>query len=183
MTLTQVSTWFANARRRLKKENRMTWDRSGDDSGDVNVDDDGEKWIYLPNLLINPTQGQPGPSRLSSPGSENMLQQQRTPVNNNDETSPSKSAELITSANSRTATPRHHTTLAELPTTLPNTQLLMSLQQQTRLAPYLAQIRATQEQTLRALLNQDGGRVVQAQTAGQIWKLADMANQTTNESD
>ena len=43
MTLTQVSTWFANARRRLKKENRMTWDRSGDDSGDVNVDDDGEK--------------------------------------------------------------------------------------------------------------------------------------------
>ncbi|VDD75202.1 unnamed protein product [Mesocestoides corti] len=25
MTLTQVSTWFANARRRLKKENRMTW--------------------------------------------------------------------------------------------------------------------------------------------------------------
>ena len=25
MTLTQVSTWFANARRRLKKENKMTW--------------------------------------------------------------------------------------------------------------------------------------------------------------
>ncbi|CAK6436595.1 unnamed protein product [Pipistrellus nathusii] len=25
MTLTQVSTWFANARRRLKKENQMTW--------------------------------------------------------------------------------------------------------------------------------------------------------------
>uniref|UniRef100_A0A672QT79 Iroquois-class homeodomain protein irx-3-like n=2 Tax=Sinocyclocheilus grahami TaxID=75366 RepID=A0A672QT79_SINGR len=27
MTLTQVSTWFANARRRLKKENKMTWAR------------------------------------------------------------------------------------------------------------------------------------------------------------
>ncbi|KAG8297857.1 hypothetical protein J6590_027016 [Homalodisca vitripennis] len=26
MTLTQVSTWFANARRRLKKENKMTWE-------------------------------------------------------------------------------------------------------------------------------------------------------------
>lgn len=39
MTLTQVSTWFANARRRLKKENKMTWsprNRCGEkkDSGD-----------------------------------------------------------------------------------------------------------------------------------------------------
>uniref|UniRef100_A0A8C4R8E1 Homeobox domain-containing protein n=1 Tax=Eptatretus burgeri TaxID=7764 RepID=A0A8C4R8E1_EPTBU len=35
MTLTQVSTWFANARRRLKKENKMTWSprsRPGEDS-------------------------------------------------------------------------------------------------------------------------------------------------------
>lgn len=39
MTLTQVSTWFANARRRLKKENKMTWsprNRCGDnDDGDA----------------------------------------------------------------------------------------------------------------------------------------------------
>lgn len=34
MTLTQVSTWFANARRRLKKENKMTW-------GARNKEDDG----------------------------------------------------------------------------------------------------------------------------------------------
>ncbi|CAG5116363.1 unnamed protein product [Candidula unifasciata] len=45
MTLTQVSTWFANARRRLKKENKMTWsprNRSEDGSDDVdnNEDDD-----------------------------------------------------------------------------------------------------------------------------------------------
>ncbi|XP_032826956.2 uncharacterized protein LOC116952053 isoform X2 [Petromyzon marinus] len=36
MTLTQVSTWFANARRRLKKENKMTWSprsRPGEESG------------------------------------------------------------------------------------------------------------------------------------------------------
>ncbi|XP_070536612.1 Iroquois homeobox protein 6a-like isoform X2 [Ptychodera flava] len=47
MTLTQVSTWFANARRRLKKENKMTWsprNRCGDDrkydSDDGDNDDD-----------------------------------------------------------------------------------------------------------------------------------------------
>ncbi|XP_069709139.1 iroquois-class homeodomain protein IRX-2 [Phaenicophaeus curvirostris] len=40
MTLTQVSTWFANARRRLKKENKMTWaprnksEDEDDDEGD-----------------------------------------------------------------------------------------------------------------------------------------------------
>ena len=43
MTLTQVSTWFANARRRLKKENKMTWsprNRCGDDDDDKCEDDD-----------------------------------------------------------------------------------------------------------------------------------------------
>ena len=47
MTLTQVSTWFANARRRLKKENKMTWEpknRNDDDDDDddcsVHSDDD-----------------------------------------------------------------------------------------------------------------------------------------------
>uniref|UniRef100_A0A0N5A4Z8 Homeobox domain-containing protein n=1 Tax=Parastrongyloides trichosuri TaxID=131310 RepID=A0A0N5A4Z8_PARTI len=37
MSLTQVSTWFANARRRLKKENKMTWsprNRTGEDDDD-----------------------------------------------------------------------------------------------------------------------------------------------------
>ncbi|XP_047435845.1 iroquois-class homeodomain protein IRX-6a isoform X2 [Mugil cephalus] len=37
MTLTQVSTWFANARRRLKKENKMTWspkNKANDDRKD-----------------------------------------------------------------------------------------------------------------------------------------------------
>ena len=56
MTLTQVSTWFANARRRLKKENKMTWlpkKKTGDkkdknsnsclsdsNGGDIGNDDD-----------------------------------------------------------------------------------------------------------------------------------------------
>ena len=46
MTLTQVSTWFANARRRLKKENKMTWsprNRCGDDEDDEGKnDEDGD---------------------------------------------------------------------------------------------------------------------------------------------
>ena len=41
MTLTQVSTWVANARRRLKKENKMTWtprNRSEDEEEEENID-------------------------------------------------------------------------------------------------------------------------------------------------
>ncbi|KAI8791106.1 iroquois-class homeodomain protein IRX-3, partial [Biomphalaria glabrata] len=40
-----VSTWFANARRRLKKENKMTWsprNRSEDGSDDVDNNDDDD---------------------------------------------------------------------------------------------------------------------------------------------
>ncbi|KAG5451653.1 hypothetical protein CSKR_109134 [Clonorchis sinensis] len=42
MTLTQVSTWFANARRRLKKENKMTWTpkHRGEETNDDDVDAD-----------------------------------------------------------------------------------------------------------------------------------------------
>ncbi|KAA0702895.1 Iroquois-class homeodomain protein irx-4-A [Triplophysa tibetana] len=40
MTLTQVSTWFANARRRLKKENKMTWPPRNKGSDDKKYDDD-----------------------------------------------------------------------------------------------------------------------------------------------
>lgn len=46
MTLTQVSTWFANARRRLKKENKMTWEpknKTDDDDDAILSDDDDQK--------------------------------------------------------------------------------------------------------------------------------------------
>ncbi|XP_026156371.1 iroquois-class homeodomain protein IRX-4b [Mastacembelus armatus] len=47
MTLTQVSTWFANARRRLKKENKVTWSprvcKSSDDRGHDDESDEAEK--------------------------------------------------------------------------------------------------------------------------------------------
>ncbi|OXB64271.1 hypothetical protein ASZ78_002986 [Callipepla squamata] len=45
MTLTQVSTWFANARRRLKKENKMTWspkNKAGEERKDDGTRHDGE---------------------------------------------------------------------------------------------------------------------------------------------
>ncbi|KAM9383985.1 iroquois-class homeodomain protein IRX-4b [Pholidichthys leucotaenia] len=44
MTLTQVSTWFANARRRLKKENKVTWSpRACKSSDDRGCEDDGDE--------------------------------------------------------------------------------------------------------------------------------------------
>ncbi|XP_007442543.1 iroquois-class homeodomain protein IRX-4 isoform X3 [Python bivittatus] len=45
MTLTQVSTWFANARRRLKKENKMTWpprNKCTDEKRPYEEDEEGE---------------------------------------------------------------------------------------------------------------------------------------------
>uniref|UniRef100_A0A673B5V8 Iroquois homeobox 6a n=1 Tax=Sphaeramia orbicularis TaxID=375764 RepID=A0A673B5V8_9TELE len=57
MTLTQVSTWFANARRRLKKENKMTWspkNKAGDDrKDDLNKNSSDckeEKELHLSDL-------------------------------------------------------------------------------------------------------------------------------------
>ncbi|KAK2830117.1 hypothetical protein Q5P01_018048 [Channa striata] len=49
MTLTQVSTWFANARRRLKKENKVTWSpracKSSDDQGRDDEREEVEKQL------------------------------------------------------------------------------------------------------------------------------------------
>ncbi|XP_072403485.1 Iroquois homeobox protein 6a isoform X1 [Chiloscyllium punctatum] len=47
MTLTQVSTWFANARRRLKKENKMTWsprNKGGDEKKEDSEKKDGDQY-------------------------------------------------------------------------------------------------------------------------------------------
>lgn len=42
MTLTQVSTWFANARRRLKKESKSGWNGKDRDLDDSDFETDGE---------------------------------------------------------------------------------------------------------------------------------------------
>ncbi|XP_029010403.1 iroquois-class homeodomain protein IRX-5b isoform X2 [Betta splendens] len=56
MTLTQVSTWFANARRRLKKENKMTWtprnrseDEEEEDNNDLERNDEDEELMKTNN--------------------------------------------------------------------------------------------------------------------------------------
>lgn len=42
MSLTQVSTWFANARRRLKKENRVSWASKGKSDEEDDEEQEGE---------------------------------------------------------------------------------------------------------------------------------------------
>ncbi|XP_076022309.1 iroquois homeobox 7 [Genypterus blacodes] len=42
MSLTQVSTWFANARRRLKKENRVSWACKGKSDEEEDEEQEGE---------------------------------------------------------------------------------------------------------------------------------------------
>ncbi|KAH8315626.1 hypothetical protein KR059_006566 [Drosophila kikkawai] len=64
MTLTQVSTWFANARRRLKKENKMTWEpknKTEDDDDGLMSDDEKEK---------DPSDGGKLASEAFDPGSQ-----------------------------------------------------------------------------------------------------------------
>jgi hypothetical protein len=61
MTLTQVSTWFANARRRLKKENKMTWEpRNRVEDEDNNNDDDDHKSTDGKDLLGSAVTEPPG---------------------------------------------------------------------------------------------------------------------------
>ncbi|CAL8355312.1 unnamed protein product [Lota lota] len=74
MTLTQVSTWFANARRRLKKENKMTWTprtRSEDEEEDDNIDlernDEDEEPIKLTTDEIESNIDAAGPNPASTP--------------------------------------------------------------------------------------------------------------------
>lgn len=58
MTLTQVSTWFANARRRLKKENKMTWEpRNRVEDEDNNNEDDDQKSTDGKDLLDSKDSG------------------------------------------------------------------------------------------------------------------------------
>ncbi|CAL8397238.1 unnamed protein product [Gadus morhua 'NCC'] len=79
MTLTQVSTWFANARRRLKKENKVTWSpracKSSEDRGADEDSDAGEGQIKSEQEACDPSLGdlQSDPEdfdRLESDGSE-----------------------------------------------------------------------------------------------------------------
>ena len=52
MSLTQVSTWFANARRRLKKENKWSPDGSCDDSENVSDSGISEENQAAPDMRV-----------------------------------------------------------------------------------------------------------------------------------
>jgi hypothetical protein len=92
MTLTQVSCWFANARRRLKKENKMTWEpKNGLHHEDVDVSDeeDGDnsftKEDVKPNALGSDVEDQrrswvAEPSEISSPGSTSPPDKEGIPL-------------------------------------------------------------------------------------------------------
>merc|ERR1719384_2686653 len=92
MTLTQVSCWFANARRRLKKENKMTWEpKNGlhDEDVDVSDEEDGDnsftKEDVKPNALGSDVEDQrrswvAEPSEISSPGSTSPPDKEGIPL-------------------------------------------------------------------------------------------------------
>ncbi|XP_053937820.1 iroquois-class homeodomain protein IRX-1-like [Cuculus canorus] len=71
MSLTQVSTWFANARRRLKKENKAGWAPRGASDGE---DSEGEG--VPPAAAPDPSAGQDGceGSAQGGPGQGSLLQ-------------------------------------------------------------------------------------------------------------
>ncbi|TSK28247.1 Iroquois-class homeodomain protein irx-4-A [Bagarius yarrelli] len=59
MTLTQVSTWFANARRRLKKENKMTWSPRNKTSDERGCEEETENMERELNKCERKFQGNP----------------------------------------------------------------------------------------------------------------------------
>ncbi|XP_061217256.1 iroquois-class homeodomain protein IRX-2-like [Neopsephotus bourkii] len=64
MSLTQVSTWFANARRRLKKENKGSWAPRGASDGD---DSESEGGPGAPPGPGPAQEGGPGPGQGNEP--------------------------------------------------------------------------------------------------------------------
>uniref|UniRef100_A0A2C9JUY3 Homeobox domain-containing protein n=1 Tax=Biomphalaria glabrata TaxID=6526 RepID=A0A2C9JUY3_BIOGL len=88
LTFVQVSTWFANARRRLKKENKMTWsprNRSEDGSDDVDNNDDDDdcgdsrrRDVISPAHELDITSSKPS-SPLLSPDSDHPMENNNRP--------------------------------------------------------------------------------------------------------
>lgn len=57
MSLTQVSTWFANARRRLKKENRVSWASKSKSDDEEDDGEEGESDVDEKSLLDEGAKG------------------------------------------------------------------------------------------------------------------------------
>ena len=111
MTLTQVSTWFANARRRLKKENKWSPDGScddGSDAGDSNSlpDSAAQSTSRLPSTQPSTLPDESGYSSSDrDAGSPHPVQSKSTESpSSKPETSPS-SAQVVTIPARPTAVP------------------------------------------------------------------------------
>ncbi|CAF1089421.1 unnamed protein product [Adineta steineri] len=90
MTLTQVSTWFANARRRLKKENKMTWSPRNR----TNDDDDDDRQGAGSNSDVSDDECSSPPARITTQNHYSsapliVLQHQQTTTTTPDESSSS----------------------------------------------------------------------------------------------
>uniref|UniRef100_A0A1I8FB03 Homeobox domain-containing protein n=1 Tax=Macrostomum lignano TaxID=282301 RepID=A0A1I8FB03_9PLAT len=87
MQLFIVSTWFANARRRLKKENRMTWTpRAGShDAGDDEDDEDPEDSEACEDQEAAPGRAEAGSQSIKSHFNERHLLLDEDEADNCDE--------------------------------------------------------------------------------------------------
>ncbi|KAI8790578.1 iroquois-class homeodomain protein irx-1, partial [Biomphalaria glabrata] len=68
MTLTQVSTWFANARRRLKKDNRLSTGEGEDDSIGLDSDREGDSDSVSIDVAVGTNMSYRTEGKLSSEG-------------------------------------------------------------------------------------------------------------------
>ena len=125
MTLTQVSTWFANARRRLKKENKWSPDGScddGSDAGDSNSlpDSAAQSTSRLPSTQPSTLPDESGYSSSDrDAGSPHPVQSKSTESPSSKQpaqetTSPVSSAQVVTIPARPTAVPTEMSHLAHL---------------------------------------------------------------------
>uniref|UniRef100_A0A1I8G0W8 Homeobox domain-containing protein n=1 Tax=Macrostomum lignano TaxID=282301 RepID=A0A1I8G0W8_9PLAT len=77
MTLTQVSTWFANARRRLKKENKMTW-MPRNQQGEAEAKQEAEK-PHIWSIVDTVTKAEQKPRKPNRPANYLDFQRFRPP--------------------------------------------------------------------------------------------------------
>lgn len=81
MSLTQVSTWFANARRRLKKENRVSWASKGkSDEEDDDEEQEGESDEEDGALRALDKRNEDEPEREDRPERGESAQESSAPV-------------------------------------------------------------------------------------------------------
>ena len=166
MTLTQVSTWFANARRRLKKENKWSPDGScddGSDAGDSNsLPDSAGQTSRLPSTQPSTLPDESGYSSSDrDAGSPH-------PVKNE---SPQKAPEVVTIP-SRPVVPELPAHLLH-PYAYPHALAMSQMMSQNLPeAPKMPRFIPT---------NSSPPKTAQKRAARSLWSIADITNEEDNE--